>query len=365
MQQANVAMDKLIGNVGVKIGRQFYGDEGDMIIYYGPVHGTEKMEISAVDAMRFDYNTDKNALHLFYGKTSRGAAAYTDSDTAILGVRDAYKYSDKFDFGGYVYNRRNGMTQNTVGVVTPGIDSDSLYVIGLKAGGKTRNIDYQVEVAGNLGNSYAVGSAVTPGYAATYNGYAVMAKVGYNTKMGFGALNPRASFFYGSGNQEGTNSHVSDGQKNSNFTTINSDLRYGLIFGSANGGGFNAPSAQLNSYGQQTALANRNIINIGVDYTPETLSKLTVGLDYFIFGINNTTVTQKDLGTELDLGLKYKCSENISLGLTGGMFWSGSYYGQKIAEVNQLIGGGLNPDGISVNPQTPAYMAMSNITVKF
>ncbi|MFA5161524.1 MAG: alginate export family protein [Elusimicrobiales bacterium] len=348
VQEANVVLDKLFG-LQAKIGRQFYGDEKDMVIYYGPTHGTEKLDVSALDAMRFDWNTDKNALQVVWAKAARGTV-YTDGDTAILGARDMYKFNDMLNVGGYVYNRRIGQTQDVTAVTAPNMSSDNLYVFGAKATGKVSGVDYYAEAAGNLGHNHNVGSIGTPGNDADYNGYAFLAKAAYNLKVdAVGAINPRAQLFYGSGNQEGTNSHVTDGMKNSNFTAIHPDLRMGLIYGNADGGSFNSAN-----YAQPASLANRNIINVGVDYTPEKLAKLTASLDYFMFGVNTTSVSAKDLGTEADLGLAYKYAENVTLGLTGGIFWGGSYYGKK-----------LGTDGITLNPQAPAYMAMSNITVKF
>src|SRR5581483_9562975 len=59
VDQANFRVDKVFGAVDTTLGRQFYGNSGDMIVYFGPsdkaLYG---LPVNAIDAARFDWSND-------------------------------------------------------------------------------------------------------------------------------------------------------------------------------------------------------------------------------------------------------------------------------------------------------------------
>jgi len=330
IQEANVVLDKLFGKVDAKIGRQFYGDEGDINIFYGVKHGQEGMSVNALDAARFDYSSGKNSLTVLWSKvTDANSPNFNtqDNDTAVFGVSDMYKLDQALTLGAYAYNRRIGKTAANQ-------DSDSLWIIGAKAKGEIAGLGYYGEAVANRGST--PNGTVT----ADYTGYAFLAKANYNLKLaGVGGLNPRAMFAYGSGDRDGL---ATNNEKIKNFVAVNPDFRPGLIFSNS------LPTGSIINTAAGS-LANMNVINVGVDFMPEIASKFSVALDGYSFARNATAQADSDLATEIDLGLKYKQSENITLGLAVGRLWAGNYL----------------KDAYPGTVFSPATMAMTTLSVKF
>ena len=318
VHEANIQLDKVAENFNVKIGRQFYGNHDDIVIYYGPTAVLQEGYAAAsLDAVRVDLvNSEKHNAHLIWAKINENAApGPTDNGTSLLGIRDDYKMSEDLTLGGYIYNRRTG---NPV----YNMHGESLYVVGVKANGKFAGLGYAVEVVGNAGlDTQTAGE--TPGY----KGYAYTGKVNYKIESEFGGFNPRAMYAYGSGDNQGLNSA---GSKNATFQPINSDFRPGLIFGMSDLAGANFGNFYgLNgTYYNQGSLANLTVLNIGLDYMPKFSEKLTFVLDYYNFKINQDCVgtvgNDKTIGSEIDLSANYKFAENVTLGVAGGHFMPGN-----------------------------------------
>lgn len=79
---------------------------------------------------------------------------------------------------------------------------------------------------------------------------------------------------------------------------------------------------------------NANWIKLSASIKP--VEKLAVALDYFIYNLDEKVVTtdgavrkaKTDLGTEVDLNLKYAYTEDVSLGLLLAMFMPGDSYAE-------------------------------------
>jgi len=78
------------------------------------------------------------------------------------------------------------------------------------------------------------------------------------------------------------------------------------------------------------AITNLKIFKLGVSVFP--IPELRTGLDYFIY---NSYTPKGSIGDEIDLSIKYKYSENLSLRLMYAIFMAG-----KIAEdsANKVLG---------------------------
>lgn len=319
VHEANIQLDKVAENFNVKIGRQFYGNHDDIVIYYGPTLVLQEgYNATSLDAVRVDLvNSEKHDAHLIYAKVNSGVVGPTDNGTSLVGIRDDYKMSEDLTLGGYIYNRR-------IGNPVYNMHGESLYVVGVKANGKVGSFGYAVEVVGNAGLATQT-AGETPGY----KGYAYTGKVNYKIESEFGGFNPRAMYAYGSGDNQGLNSA---GSKNMTFQPINADFHPGLIFGMADLAGSDFGSgvgAGLDgTYYNQGSLANLTVLNIGLDYMPKFSEKLTFVLDFYNFKINQDTVgtvgNNKTIGSEIDLCANYKFAENVTLGIAGGRFMPGN-----------------------------------------
>lgn len=340
VQEANVQLDKIAEHFNMKIGRQFYGEAQDMVIFYGgsdPIR--ENYTASALDGVRIDLaDSEKHNAHVLWAKTNEPGPTATDDGTSLLGIRDDYKLMEDLTVGGYIYNRRTGNTNY-------GQNGDNLYVFGLKANGRVNNLGYSAEIAANSGKGTAA-AVESP----SYKGYAFNAKVNYKIESDFGGFNPRVMFAYGSGDNQGLNSN---GSKNTTFQPISSDFRPGLIFGNSDlpGAQFGNTLGLSGTYYNQGSVANLTVMNLGVDYAPKFSEKLTFLLDFYTFKINQDTTglvgNDKTIGSELDLTANYKFAENVTLGLAAGHFMPGNMV-KKLTAAN-----------------SPANKLASYITVKW
>lgn len=325
VEEANVQLDKVAEHFNVKVGRQFYGNAYDLVIFYGTSSPLEEAQgATALDAVRIDLaDSEKHNAHLIYAKVAETTpVTATDTGTSLLGIRDAYKMNDDLTLGVYIYNRR-------IGNATYALHGDNLYVFGLKADGTFMGFGYGVEVIGNAGKGTQVANQDTP----TYKGYAYTGKVNYKIESDFGGFNPRIMYAYGSGDNQGLN--AAGNTKNNNFTAINPDFRPGLIFGMSDlagcdfGTNLDGIGTSLSgTYYTAGSLTNLTVMNLGVDYTPKFSEKLSFVVDFFNFKINQDSTgalgDDKNIGSELDLTVNYKFAENVNLGLAGGHFMPGS-----------------------------------------
>ncbi len=74
VDEAYVKIDKLFGGLDTKLGRQYYGEPGDLVIYYGPKYQLYGMPITALDGGRFDWNGEKVGVTVLAAKVTGNAA---------------------------------------------------------------------------------------------------------------------------------------------------------------------------------------------------------------------------------------------------------------------------------------------------
>ena len=72
--------------------------------------------------------------------------------------------------------------------------------------------------------------------------------------------------------------------------------------------------------------ANQWMVGAWVDYTLTEDLMLHAALGYFAVNEVPSEAWDKDVGTELDLGLKYNIMSNLTYQLDMGYFWTGDYY---------------------------------------
>ncbi|MBI4057399.1 MAG: hypothetical protein HY399_07645 [Elusimicrobia bacterium] len=368
VNEANIQI-KNLGCVDAKVGRQFYGNAGDMVVYYGPSgkpsDSTTPLGVTALDAVRLDcthardYLGNGGSLHLFNGKVT-DASNTADTDTDVRGLSAGWKL-----FGlawvADLYERRLGSgVLKADGSGNAGRLDDDLWVLRLKTKGDVgmvKGMTWNAQVALNRGtNGDTNGSGtitagdVDPatGPVPQYRGWAFLGNVAHKWNWNkVGGVNWGGELGYGSGNVP--TDPVSRPVTNT-FAAIASDYRPGDIYGGHFGGltgGFNP-----------AGLSNRLIYNAWVSLNPDRWPKLTATVQgykfHFVQGPVVLGVQEKNIGSEVDLRLGYKHSDNVGVGFSYGRFYPGAAIIHTIAGA----GGGT----VQVNPTNRLG---TDLTVRF
>lgn len=308
-EQAYLNLKGVLG-LDHKLGRQYYGNEGDLIVYYGPqsapfMNGNANpLAVTGLDGWTGAYNWGKwNFGAMLAKETNTNPGEDTDKD--IFGITAKYNLNDDLKLGGYVYQYNS----------QPGVaagPNDRLQVLGAKADGKFMGFMYHGEVAKNMGtnnqNIYNLGGASVN----DYTGMGYLANVKYEMDLA-GKLSFVGEYASGSGDDDIT----ATDDESATFYGINSDYRPGVIWG----GDF-LTSASAGGAG----ISNLTTYNVGAMWNPSKIEKLTLGAKYFNFAPTEEPAGYDVYGNELDLCAKWKHSENVSVKAYYAMFMPDSDY---------------------------------------
>lgn len=330
-QDANTALDNLFfeqaylnlkGVLGFdhKLGRQYYGNEGDLIVYYGPQSWPfptdnvaafgNVLGVTGVDGYTGWYKYGKWDFHGVLAKeTNTNAAA--DTDTDLFGLVAKYDLRDDLKLGGYVYrmNHQSGL------VAGP---SSHLDTIGVKANGDFMGFDYAAEIAKNMGlyNETLETAGYLTGVEQTgdFSGMAFKANLKYGMDLA-GKIEFMGEYAMGSGDNDTTDDKVEA------FMTPNSDYRPGIIWGGnhmAVGG---------------NGLSNLTTFNLGAKWNPSMIEKLTLGAKFFNFAptekLAGTAKSYDTYGNELDVTAGWQHNESVGLKAYYAMFMPNKDYAQR------------------------------------
>lgn len=369
VQEANVKIDKLASLFDTTIGRQFYGEPGDLIAYYGP-RDNYGLNTSALDAFRFDWKGEHMMVTGVAGRmttpTASTLSTNADSTVDVRGLIASCNQHEMVKPSLYIYNRvthATGGLGNTSGSTgfnganaTSG-KNDNLWVFGAKAKIAAGGLTAHVEGAINRGEDRT--TFVNTGGAArnvSYNGYALLGKVGYKAEVqDVAAVNPWAEFGLGSGDSN------FDYKGNKNFQSINTDYRPGGIYGRFDQASAevlnNADTSGSNGSPASNGLSNRVIWGLGVKATPAAINKLTAGLAFYRYAFHRVAPSgaaglkpSRNIGSEVDVTAEWKHSDNVSLNITLGSFLPGAFIADQ-----------RNPNA-ALNP---AQMAAADVKIRF
>jgi len=228
---------------------------------------------------------------------------------------------------------------NTVGLNLTWIKSDGntpsvgpvvgldFYNLGLHANGKVQGLSYAAELDMQFGDV-----DVTSTVEREFRGVGLFAKLGYKVDP----VNIRASFATGSGDSNSTDN------KNKEFqTTVGMDAQsllarfpnYTQIYERATRSAASPIGVSAGSQGQlltgntrTTGIANTTYYNLGIDVVPT--KDLNLSLDGYLLRATKAWQAgqSKKVGSEVDLGLTYKITKNLSYLVTAGFFTPGKYY---------------------------------------
>lgn len=299
-----------------KLGRQYYGNEGDLVIYYGPRGwpynngaGLNGLAVTGLDGYTGWYNYGKWNFNGVLAKAVNFNNT-PDQDQDIFGLNAKYDLMEEVKLAGYFYRYNE---QAGTGFAGP---ADRLDTFGVKAMGMFKGFEYNAEVAKNMGkNNQAInnfGGATTN----DYTGMAFMANAKYGLDLA-GKLTLMGEFAMGSGDDD----VAATDDEAAMFVSPNSDYRPGILWGGdhlAVGG---------------NGLSNLTTFNLGAMWNPSKIEKLTLGVKYFNFSpteeLAGTAKSYDTYGNEFDLCANWQHSEAVGLKAYYAMFMPNEDYAQR------------------------------------
>ena len=219
LAEANMVLSNLMDRFELTLGRQFYGDEDSVLLYFGPRHGymaALASPVTSLDAAKLTYADDVKALTLIAGKTQNlWELAAPDADFYGIDFRMNLTDTVKAQVYGYTY----------------------------------RNNDWQDEYQGFYGAKLSMmpqAGALSVEYARAHSGDRLIKEshnndylVKVDASLNMDSFTPRAAFIY----QKGAVSEYGA-------------YAPGLVYGKTFFGGNNLINV----------LAESRVFNVGVDY---------------------------------------------------------------------------------------------------
>ena len=270
-----------------KLGRQYYGNEGDLVVFYGPKGWPypAKFGTTALDAYTGWYKTGKWSMHGVAGKALNLAGSVNeDDDTDLLGFVANYDLREEIKLGAYVYEQKD---------YNDGAADLTLDVVGVKAMGKIVGIDYTAELAKNYGHQAA---------GVNYEGMGFLANAKYGMDLA-GKITFMGEIARGSGDDNSTDDKVES------FNAIASDYRPGILWG-ANMAGLKTDGVTANS--------GLTTWNVGAMWTPSMAEKLDLCAKYVYLAptedkLNGASIGYDTVGSEFDVAATWNHSDNVKV----------------------------------------------------
>ena len=324
---------------GIKIGHQLitlgekqflnherFGDDA-LIVFVNP---TKELHIAAATV-----------------KANEGTYTLPGDDLDVYVLIGTYKLN-KDNTAGINYSYfSNSDLEDTFGGAYTGLDGLSFQNLGLHANGMLASIiNYAVEVDMQFGK--AKGFDVGPQHAVgtddlKFRGFGVYMKGGY--KVPETPLNLRASFAYGSGDENGTeDGKIKEFQVSQGFDSEVAIARFvhytqiyertiatAALMQTLGGNGAILGTTQGRPH-RNTGIANTTYYNLGLDVA--ATKDLSLSLDAFLLRATDTEGwgnvigddVSKNVGWELDFKGSYKLAKNLTYFVEAGSFNPGDFY---------------------------------------
>ncbi len=283
LTEANVVLSNLFDCFEATVGRQFYGEDGSAVIYFGPTHYNAELgslATNSIDALKVAYSDDFKAFTLIAGKVDYVNPFTTPAltyDLTMIGADLKLNLTETLTAQIYGYNFHVANTSEDVGFY------------GAKATFAPEALTASVEYARNFDGH-------RPLKESHNNGYMVKADVALDLE----AFTPRATFLYG----------------HENFFAFG-NYQPGLLVG------------QVVDVFEYTTGNGVRMFNVGVDFKP--WEKWTIAVDGYSFQGRSA---HHAATLEADLTAKYAHNEYVEL-------FAGVGYAKYSAEV----GSGDNTKG--------------------
>jgi len=276
-EQAYLNLKGVLG-MDHKLGRQYYGKPGDVVIYFGPIMWpyVDGMTVNAIDGWTGWYKNGNWDIHAILA-TEVNSTSTPNADKRLSGINASTKI-DRWNLNAYYYNENNKLSTGSdyTGVLGARANWECMFVKGLNLG-----LEYDRNTGKNTSNDLK------------HQGYLYKVNADYSMDL-MGKLGLEAEYFFASGDENYTD------KKDKQYASINGDYRPGII----NGGSFTTPATGSGSL----------IYNFGINWTPEKLNKLNLTAKYYDFSADKKAgLTKKHEGSEFDIVATWNHSENISV----------------------------------------------------
>ncbi len=297
VDNAYAKIDKVFGHMDLTMGRQFYGNPNDLVIYFGPTND-EVLSVTAVDLFRADMGLkDFGKLQLIAGKiadtSATGATANTDTDIYGGQVETDYFKVLQAAAGYYIGHTKNDGAEG----------NDLLNVLDLVVHGdipKVAGLSYRAELMLNGGRDNSIA-----GDGAGYDGDAYFLALAFGQSKNDMPI--RASAEWGKGS--------------ATFEPIAAEKRFGLIWGQHS----NVGPSTLHGGASSTGLSNLEVMDLSAGVT--LMKKLGIDASWYYFQkadkLSGVNPGLSNLGTEYDLVVSWKHSDNVTLEANAASFQLG------------------------------------------
>lgn len=282
-----------IGHMPLKLGNGVFFDNtqyGDDAIVFA-MDPTKELHIGLLTVKATDGVTGDNTDDL---DAYVGLFTYKIAPTHTLGVN-------------YMYINRPTAAATTISLAN---DKMKFQNIGVHANGKAGNFGYAVEA------DFQFGSVGRNALDLDYGGWAVMANANYNMD----ALNFRAMFAYGSGDDDAT-----DG-KNKEFQTLVGGIQhFTLVYDYRAGTAARGQTVSGLNGTAGTGIANTTVYNLGLDW--KATKEIKTRFDAYVLRATKTASgVSKTIGTELDANITYQVAKNLTYQINAGVLFAGDFY---------------------------------------
>ncbi|MDR1195257.1 MAG: hypothetical protein LBL00_02140 [Endomicrobium sp.] len=279
---ANAEINNLfdVDGFSATIGRQFYGDEDSVVMYFGVRHyqlDIPRTLISSLDAITLRYNKDNISATALYADLNSSRA----KNMVLTGIDGKYSnIGNVFDIGAYFYNIRDGYDL----LYTGSGYLDNYTLLGVRPALHVKDFTASLEFIKAFN-----GNKVFDNTNEDLDTFLMKIDAAYDIKSI--NLTPRATFFMAGGRDDKT------GDK----SIMTAGNYVPAVIG----------CSTLNQDDDgMVAYANTIITNVGVDYK---YAKFIFSFDVFNYGRVKYAKNDDYFQSEIDLSVSYEYSESTSL----------------------------------------------------
>jgi hypothetical protein len=285
-EQAYLNLKGVLG-LDHKLGRQYYGEAGDMVVYYGPAMWPYTSKITllnpAIDGWTSTYKYGNWDFGAIIAKQLQSATVGQEGkqDINLSGFNAMTTVAD-VNLKGYVYQKVDNNTSAG--------NADYLDVLGLKA-------KYAIPMVKNLNvaGEYAMNMGKMTNGGLKHKGFAYKANADYGMNL-MGKLGFDAEYYFATGDNSATD------KSDKAFKSINGDYRPGIMMGGGFVTGINGTST------------GNTTLNVGANWTYEKLEKLNIAAKYYDFSADKKgNLVKTHIGTETDVVATWTHSDNVNV----------------------------------------------------